>query len=66
MSFHFRIVFWTVFAILLSTGAFYLIFADGKVQSWNDPKSLRRNNEENDPHEVEQSREMKENFVRNF
>ncbi|CRK93649.1 CLUMA_CG007178, isoform A [Clunio marinus] len=32
-----RIVFWMVFGILIATGLFYLIFADGKIQKWNDP-----------------------------
>lgn len=37
-----KIVFWVIFGILVSTNAFYLIFASGEVQDWNDPDSLRR------------------------
>ncbi|KAJ6633662.1 putative inorganic phosphate cotransporter [Pseudolycoriella hygida] len=32
-----RIVFWIVFGILLGTGLFYLVFADGEIQHWNNP-----------------------------
>lgn len=39
---NFRIVFWMVFGILLGTGLVYLLFADGEVQRWNDPKKSRR------------------------
>lgn len=38
----FRIVFWMVFIILIATGVFYLFFADGEVQAWNDPKNSKR------------------------
>ena len=65
-SFH-RIVFWMVFGILIGTGLFYLIFADGKVQAWNVPKALKRQEEDDeDSIEIENSREAKENFVKNI
>jgi hypothetical protein len=32
-----------VFGILIGTGIFYLIFADGKVQKWNNPKEQHNN-----------------------
>lgn len=54
-----------VFGILLGTGLFYLVFADGKVQPWNNPKTERNNSDENSD-DVELSREVKENFVKNF
>lgn len=57
-----RIVFWMVFGILLSTGIFYLTFADGKIQSWNDPKSAKKRNDS----EIEDCSEVKENFVNNL
>lgn len=61
-------MFWIVFGILLGTGLFYLIFADGKVQPWNDPKALRNQNgrRESESTDVELSREAKENFVKNI
>lgn len=55
-----------VFGILIGTGFFYLIFADGKIQRWNDPnndETKMRNSEDDD---VELSREVKENFVKNL
>lgn len=63
----FRLVFWMIFGILIGTGIFYLIFADGKVQPWNDPKTLTINSNNTDDHDVEISHEMKENYdVKNF
>lgn len=52
-----------VFGILLATGLFYLVFADGKIQPWNDPS--RKSNIDNGE-KVDVSREAKESFVRNF
>lgn len=60
-----RLVFWMVFGILIGTGFFYLIFADGKVQPWNEPKAMRDNSNNSDD-DVEISLEMKENFGKNF
>ncbi|XP_037051081.1 putative inorganic phosphate cotransporter [Bradysia coprophila] len=37
-----RVVFWMVFGILLGTGLIYLLFADGEVQHWNDPKKSKQ------------------------
>lgn len=39
---NFRIVFWMVFGILLVTGVFYLFFADGEIQHWNNPNKSKR------------------------
>ena len=64
--FYSRIVFWMVFGILLGTGLFYLVFADGKVQPWNDPNKLTQNIEPNRVHEVEMNQEVKEIFIKNF
>ena len=61
-----RIVFWMVFGILLGTGLFYLIFADGQVQPWNDPNKSIQKIESNRLNEVEMSQEMKETFIKNF
>jgi hypothetical protein len=36
-----------VFGILIATGLFYLIFADGSVQKWNDPNAADAPNAEN-------------------
>ncbi|XP_014217729.1 sialin-like, partial [Copidosoma floridanum] len=33
-----RVVFWIIFAVLMVTNVFYLIFASGEVQPWNDPQ----------------------------
>lgn len=44
---NFRIVFWMVFGILIATGAFYLLFADGEVQAWNNPKCSKRDTDDN-------------------
>lgn len=63
--FFYRIVFWAVFGILIGTGLIYLLFADGKIQSWNDPKSSSRTSKETSP-EIESAQEMKETFVKNF
>ncbi|KAJ8681208.1 hypothetical protein QAD02_016995 [Eretmocerus hayati] len=37
-----RTVFWIIFAILITTNIFYLIFGSGEVQEWNDVNSLDR------------------------
>jgi hypothetical protein len=55
-----------VFGILIGTGLFYLVFADGKVQPWNDPNASKSNQEASDVDEVEMSREAKETFIKNF
>lgn len=59
-----RMVFWTVFGILFGTGFFYLLFADGEVQPWNDPKASQNRSIDDD--DAEPSHEAKENFVKNF
>jgi hypothetical protein len=55
-----------VFGILLGTGLFYLVFADGRVQPWNNPSESSRNNINNSLVEIELSHEAKENFIKNF
>jgi hypothetical protein len=52
-----------VFGILIGTGFFYLIFADGKTQPWNNPNALKNKSEDS---EIEMSREAKETFIKNF
>lgn len=63
-------MFWLAFGILISTGIFYFIFADGKIQAWNDPKTRRSytNGVENGHvHKSdESSHELKDNFIKNF
>lgn len=44
-------MFWIVFGILIGTGAFYLIFADGEVQHWNNPKKLTDGSKDNEKDE---------------
>jgi hypothetical protein len=48
-----------VFGVLLSTGLFYLIFADGKIQKWNNPKLLNKRTDS----EADDVSDVKENFV---
>lgn len=36
-----RTVFWIIFVVLMSTNVFYLIFASGEVQDWNDPEPAK-------------------------
>jgi hypothetical protein len=60
-----------VFGILLATGLFYLIFADGTVQSWNDPNNRRHNGtvaENGNGHshtKLDDHQELKDNFIKN-
>lgn len=55
-----------VFGILLGTGLFYSIFADGKVQPWNNPNESSTKTAENGLVEVDLSQEAKETFIKNF
>lgn len=59
-----RLVFWMVFGILFGTGFFYLLFADGRVQPWNDANAVQSRAADDD--DAESSHEAKENFVKNF
>ncbi|CAG9798968.1 unnamed protein product [Chironomus riparius] len=65
-----RVVFWLAFGILISTGIFYFISADGKVQPWNDPNTRRNytNGVENGYAQKSDSsnHELKDNFIKNF
>lgn len=55
-----------VFGILIATGLFYMIFADGKIQRWNDPNAVANKIYNTEADEVELSFEVKENFVKNL
>lgn len=44
-----------VFGVLLGTGLFYLLFADGKEQKWNNPKRKSSQNDSELSHEALQS-----------
>lgn len=55
-----------VFGILVGTGVFYLIFADGKIQSWNDPKAATNTSNNADDNDIEFGPEMKENYMKSF
>lgn len=48
----------------MGTGFFYLIFADGKIQPWNDPNASSEKSEADS--EIELSREGKEEFGKNL
>lgn len=37
-----RVVFWIIFALLMVTNVFYLIFASGQIEDWNDPVLMER------------------------
>ena len=39
-------VFWIIFAVLMVTNVFYLIFASGKIAPWNDPVLMKQQKEE--------------------
>ena len=56
IKFHFRIVFWMVFGILLGTGVIYLFFADGEVQHWNNPNKSKRRSIDNENSEQNPSK----------
>ena len=55
-----------VFGVLIGTGIFYLIFADGKIQSWNDPKTVNNESNNQDDQDIEVSREMKEDYEKDL
>lgn len=56
---NFRIVFWMVFGILLGTGVFYLVFADGEIQHWNSPIKSRRRSIDNESRECREENSSK-------
>lgn len=41
-----RNVFWIIFGVLMSTNVFYLIFASGEVQPWNDVTLMKKETKE--------------------
>lgn len=51
-----------VFGILLATGLFYLLFADGEVQPWNNPQNLQTKSTESETTEVDLNKTLARNF----
>ena len=58
-------MFWITFGVLIGTGIIYLLFADGKIQPWNNPQSAHSNgstnNDAHEAHELNQDRNGKTN-----